>query len=89
MIDKININPIRDQVEGPSSGQANRSKRAPNGQADATLQINFDRLIEQANKIPAEDAVAVQKARQLLESGQLDTPANIKEAAENIIKFGV
>jgi len=89
MIDKININPIRDQVDGPPAGQSGRAKQLPNAQADATLQINFDRLIEQANKIPAEDTDAVQKARQLLQSGQLDTPANIKEAAENILKFGV
>jgi hypothetical protein len=89
MIDKININQIRDQVDGPSAGQANRPKPAKNEQADATLQINFDRLIEQANKLPTDDTDAVQKARQLLQSGQLDNPSNIKEAAENILKFGV
>jgi hypothetical protein len=89
MIDKININPIRDQVDGPAAGQSGRPKPSPNAQADATLQINFDHLIEQANKIPTDDTNAVQKARQLLQSGQLDNPSNIKEAAENILKFGV
>jgi len=89
MIDKININQIQGPVDGPSGGQPNRPKPAQNEQADATLQIDFRQLIEQATRIPAEDTDAVERARRLLQSGQLDNPANIKEAAENILKFGV
>jgi len=88
MIDKININQIPDHFDGQQSGQ-NRPKAVANSQADATLQINYARLIEQAiNSRPA-DADAVQKAKELLQSGQLDNPAKIREAATNIIKFGV
>lgn len=89
MIDKININQIPDHFDGPSPGQRNHPKPPVNDQADATLQIDFGRLIEQATKMPPADADAVQKAGELLKSGQLDNPANIKEAAENIIKFGL
>ena len=89
MIDKININQIPEHFDGQSAGQTNRPKPPANDQADATLQINYGRLIEQATKALPDETDAVQKARELLQSGQLDNPANIKEAAENIAKFGV
>ena len=45
--------------------------------------------IEQAQQIPSEDTGAVQQARELLSSGQLDSPENIRAAAEAIVKSGV
>jgi len=32
---------------------------------------------------------AIDKAQQLLASGQLDTPENIQQAADNIVEFGI
>lgn len=90
MIDKISINQIPDpRQDGVSSGQQNHPKPAVNDQTDATLRIDFGRLIEQAVNTPPPDKDAVQKAREILESGRLDNPGSIREAAENIIKFGV
>jgi hypothetical protein len=89
MIDKININQISDHFDGSQAGQQNRSKAVANSQADATLQIDYARLIEQAINSKPTETDAVQKAKELLQSGQLDNPASIKEAAANIIKFGV
>lgn len=89
MIEKININQIREQVDSPSAGQPGRPKPAANEQADATLQIDYDHLIEQATKMPDADTDAVQRARQLIQSDQLDNPSNIRQAAEDIIKFGI
>jgi hypothetical protein len=88
MIDKININQVSDYFDGSQAGQ-NRSKAVANNKADATLQIDYASLMEQAiNSQPAAPD-AIQKAKELLKSGQLDNPAFIKEAAANIIKFGV
>ena len=89
MIDKININQISDHFDGSSAGKSNRSKAVTSNQADYTLQIDNARLMEQAVSSQPTDTDAVQKARELIQSGQLDTPANIKEAAANIAKFGV
>ncbi len=89
MIDKININQISDHFDGSSSGQPNRSKAVASSQADATLQIDYARLIEQAINSKPTGTDAVEKAKELLNSGKLDNPAYIKEAAANIIKFGV
>ena len=103
MIDKININQIPDPRragDGSSADQPNRPKPVaddkadpPFGEvspsADATLQIDYARLIEQAIQSQPTETDAVQKAKELLQSGQLDNPANIRQAAANIIKFGV
>ena len=89
MIDKININQISDHFDGSSAGKSNRSKAVTSNQADDTLQIDNARLIEQAVNSQPTNTDAVQKTRELIQSGQLDTPANIKEAAANIAKFGV
>lgn len=32
---------------------------------------------------------AVEKAQQLMAAGQLDTPENIQQAADNIVEFGI
>jgi hypothetical protein len=92
MIDKININQIPDPRragDGSSADQPNRTKPVANDKADATLQIDYARLIEQAIQSRQTDTDAVQKAKELLQSGRLDNPANIRQAAANIIKFGV
>lgn len=88
MIDKININPVR--FDDSSSGQQVQRQAGPvSQQGDATLQINCDRLMEQAKTLPADDTEIVHKAQELLRAGALDNPANIKQAAENIVKFGI
>jgi hypothetical protein len=88
MIDKINVNPIR--FDDSSSGQPVQRQAGPvSQQGDATLQVNFDKLMEQAKQLPSDDTEIVHKAQELLRSGALDNPASIKEAAENIVKFGI
>ena len=89
MIDKININQIPDFRESSSSKQAGQTKHPAGEPVDASLQIQYASLIEQAVKSPPDDTDTVTQARELLLSGRLDTPDNIRQAAENIIKFGV
>jgi hypothetical protein len=89
MIDKININPTRFDPDKSGPDQPGRPKSPVNQQTDATLQITCHTLMEQAVKMPASDTDAVQKAQELLRTGQLDTPANIRQAAENIVRFGI
>ncbi len=89
MIDKININQTPDHFDAQSPVQPNRTKPPVNNQADAALQIDYGRLIEQATNAPPAETDAVQKASELLQSGQLDNPANIREAAENILNYGI
>ncbi len=56
---------------------------------DATLQADFADLINQAIQASETERDAVQRARALLESGQLTSLENVRSAAENIIRFGI
>lgn len=89
MIDKINKNQISDILNDSPARQAEQVKVSPSNQEDALLQVSYDTLIEKAGQAVSEDVNAVQKARQLLLSGELDTPGNIRAAAENIVNFGI
>ena len=86
---KIDTNQIQELLQKPSLSQPGSTKALPNNSADASLQVDFASLIDQANQTPQEDTEAVQRAQELLLSGQLDSPENIQAAAENIINLGI
>lgn len=89
MIEKIDNNQISDILNESSPKKPTPPKASTDTEADASLQVNYDSLIEKAKEIPQEDTTAVQQAQQLLMSDQLESPENIREAAENIIEFGI
>ncbi|MCK4291777.1 MAG: hypothetical protein KAY65_01165 [Planctomycetes bacterium] len=89
MIEKIDANQLRDILE-KSAGQQPESPKIPvSNQADASLQVNYASLIESARQIPENDAAAVQRAQELLSSGRLESPKNIRAAAKHIITYGI
>jgi hypothetical protein len=88
MIEKINNSQIQGFLDKPLK-QTDVVKQAPKNSADAFLQADYASLINEAMQTQESDASAVQKAKELLLSGQLDNPENIRQAAENIIKFGL
>jgi hypothetical protein len=65
------------------------AKSRPANDLDATLQISFADLIEKAKQSSAANTDSVQEARELLLSGKLTSPENIRSAAENILDFGI
>ena len=89
MIEKINNNQVPEIPKEPSSRQPEPSMEPADNQVDASLQVTYDSLIEKAMEMPPEDADAVERARRLLLSGQLESPENIRAAAENIAKLGI
>ena len=89
MIEKIENNQVPDILKESSAMQSSPSNISAKTGLDVSLQISYDSLIEQAKQIPPEDASVIQQARELLLSGQLDNPENIRAAAEAIVKFGV
>lgn len=89
MIDKINNNRIPDVLRDAVAKSQNCPRSSDDANADVLLQVSHEALIDKAQQPPAEDETAVERARQLLLSGQLDSPENIRKAAENILKFGV
>lgn len=89
MIEKIENNQVPDILKESSAMQSSPSNIPAKAGLDASLQVNYDSLIEQAKQIPPEDANVVQQAKELLSSGQLDNTENIRAAAETIVKFGI
>ena len=89
MIDKIDANQIRETLEKSAAQLPETSAARVNTQADASLQTDFASLIENAVQLPQTDEQAVMLAKELLASGQLETPENITAAAQNIIEFGI
>ena len=88
MIDRIDIN--QPAIEsGVSSAQRKSARAIPDNDADVSVQVNYASLIDKAMQEPKESAQRVQEARELLLSGQLESPENIREAAENIVKYGI
>ncbi len=89
MIEKVDNNQIQDVLEKSLLKQPDSAKNPPENNADASLEVDYESLIEKAIQVPQTDVNAVQQAQELLLSGQLDSPENIRTAAENIIKFGI
>jgi len=61
----------------------------PPSDSDATIQVQFADILNRARQAEEADSDAVQKARELLLSGRLTSPENVRAAAENILNFGI
>jgi hypothetical protein len=88
MIENIN-NQVPDALKGSSFKNPDAVNMPADKQLDASLDVKYESLIEKAMQTPTENPSAVEQAKQLLLSGQLDNPENIRAAAEAIIKFGI
>jgi hypothetical protein len=89
MIEKINTNQIPDYMDKSASKQPNTTGAAPDVDADLSVDVNYASLISKATQVPETDNQIVQRAKELLKSGELDNPENIKQAAENIVTYGI
>ena len=88
MIDKIEIH----QSLLDSAVSSKPTKTGPahtDNNTDVTVQVDNANLINKALQIPESDLQQVEKARELLLSGQLESPENFFEAAQNLYDFGV
>lgn len=75
-----------------SEQHGNQPSAAKNNAANelsAEIKTRYTTLIEQALHLQADNDNKIDKARQLILSGQLDTPENIRKTAEHIATFGV
>jgi len=89
MIDKIDNSQIQDILGRSSSKQPESAKVPSDSSADVSIQVDYVSLINKATQIQQSDPDAIDKAKELLLSGKLESLQNIRAAAENIIKFGI
>ena len=88
MIENINTNPhpieLGAQLNQPDSGHA-----LPDNDTDVSVQVDHANLIKKALQIPQSNTKDLSKIKEALLSGELDCPANIFEAAQNLYNYGV
>jgi hypothetical protein len=91
MIDRIDHNQIQDFLGKMPSRPPNESEQLSQTLDDnASLQVDYEGLIKlNIQKAQENNSKAVERARELLASGELESPDNFRDAAENIINFGI
>ncbi len=87
MLDKIGESHIHDICNNSSPHE--HKLPAVNSGEDASLRVDYEVLISKAQKAEKNESITVEDAKKLVKSGRLDTDENIREAAENIILFGI
>ncbi len=89
MIEKVDTNQIQNFLEKTPSRLPSSTPVVSGNDADVSVQVDFASFIDAAMQTPKTDSQAIEKAKQLLLSGQLESPENIKQAAENILNLGI
>ena len=89
MIEKVDTNQIQGFLEKSSSRQPNSAAALPGNDEDVSVQVNYASFIDRAMQIPQTDTQAVQQAKELLLSGQLESPENFQRAAKKILTCGI
>lgn len=89
MIEKVNAHQIQNFPDTKSPRLPVNGAPFNGNDADVMVRIDSASFIDKAMKIPQTDAQAVEKAKKLLLSGELENPANFLKAAENIVNFGI
>jgi len=88
MIEKIELNqPLVES--GISSKHPNTNNISADNNTDVSMHVDYACFISMAMQLPQSNPQQVEKAREALISGQLDTPENTYKAAENIAKYGI
>ena len=86
MIDKIDNN---QPLTGASAIYPNAKRALPDNDLDVSINTDYPALIEMALKSSQNDAEIIEKARESIRTGELESQASIQNAAENIFNFGI
>ena len=86
MIDKIDNN---QPLSGTPSRLPNAKKALIDIDLDISINTDYSTLIDKALKSSQTDAEIIEKARESIRTGELESQANIQKTAENIITFGI
>jgi len=89
MIEKVNTKQIQGFMEKSSSRQPNSAAALPDNDADVSVQVNYASFIDRAMQTPQTDSKAIERAKELLLSGQLESPENFQRAAKKILTCGI
>lgn len=89
MIDKIDKTQLSEIMADIVSRQPRPAEKSDKNTADATVQIDYAALIKSAAEIPESNSANIEKTRQIMSSGLLETIDNYRQAAENLLSYGI
>jgi hypothetical protein len=88
MINHINTSLVQG-MQAKVTQKKESGERSKSTEPDVTLQIRYAPIIAQAIQTPVADTEAVKAAQKMLARGELDSPAIIRQAAENLVDNGI
>ncbi len=89
MINNIDVHSIQNLQPRPA-GKKDRDGHASDvSSPDASISVEYGNLIAEASQLQRADQHTVERAQELISSGQLDTPENIRAAALHLTQFGI
>jgi len=89
MIKNVDTHRLQDMLPKPVSKKSRAGQTTDVPSPDASIKVEYGNLIADALQLGQEDERIVERARELIASGQLDTPENIRHAATNMLQLGV
>ncbi|MFA5552970.1 MAG: hypothetical protein WCZ89_06395 [Phycisphaerae bacterium] len=89
MIGKIDKTHISELMAELTSKQPRSADKTDKNSLDASVQIDYASLIKKATEIPESNIDKIETARQLINSGLLESAENYKQAANNMLVFGI
>jgi len=89
MIEKLNANQIQGFLEKSLSRQPNSTAALSDNDVDASIQVDYASFINRAMQTLQTDSKAIERAKGLLLSGELESLENIKRAAKNIVIYNI
>ncbi|MCF7954399.1 MAG: hypothetical protein K9M75_01220 [Phycisphaerae bacterium] len=88
-IDNLNIYNAQRLARDFASTMTNRQRGKVVQSGGLSVGLPNIEFIQAALSAQGVNQASIDKAQQLLASGQLDTPENIQQAAENIVELGI
>ncbi len=87
MINKVDTSLIKELL--PNAGKKEGPAKSTAPQPDAAIQVAYGDLISEAMDNPEASRIAVEQAKDLVASGEIDSTEFIQEAAQNILALGI
>jgi hypothetical protein len=89
MINNIDAHRTQDILQKPVSKKNRAGQTTDLPSPDASIKVGYGNLIADALQLAQAREGTVERARDLIASGQLDTPENIRSAATNMLQLGI
>ena len=86
MIDKIDNN---QPLSGAASMFPNEKQVLPDNDLDIAVNVDYSSLIQMAVESSQADSEVIEKARESIQTGEIESLENFQKAAENIVTLGI